>query len=257
MLQALLNRIKIFKVNISFFDKIKLFILSILLVFFRRLKIKLPDVSVKMLPQKNRVFIFDGTDLGTFLEIFLTHEYKIETLANFKRILDLGANTGYASIYFAEEFKQAEIVSVEPDLKSIKKIIKNTSDYNDRLTIEPSALSAKSGEITFFLNFDTTISGSTIMRDVKAKKMTVPSISLEDLEAKYGAFDLIKFDIEGGEWEALYPSMLKNPPKIWIGEYHTDLTKQPVEKFLERFGGYELSVRKLGTKRFIIIAQLK
>lgn len=257
MKQTLLNKIKIFKLRVPLTDKIKLFVLSTLLIIFKKFKIKPPAVEVQMLPNKNKVHIYDDIDIGTFLDVFLNHEYDIDVQVPIKKILDLGANAGYTSIYLADKFKDSQIIAVEPDIRSIQKIKLNTTNYTDRIILEPSAVSPDSGEVAFYLNFEATISGSTIMRDSTAKKVIVPSISLFDLETKYGSFDLIKYDIEGSEWESIHPGTLKNLPKIWIGEYHSDLTKQPIQSFINRFDKYDVSIRKINKTRFMITAKLK
>jgi len=257
MKQALINRLNIFKLRIGFFGKCKLIIWSIINPVLKKFNLKLPAIKIYLPLNKQFIFITDGTDLGTFFEIFLFNEYKLSADQPISRILDLGANSGYASIYFAEFFKNAQIIAVEADMDNVKKMQKNISAYNNRIMIEPSAVSSKRGMMDFYRNFKTSISGSTILRDSDAEKISVPSLTLADLEQKYGAFDIIKFDIEGGEWEAIRPEILNNQPSLWIGEYHEDLTNKPESEFVGRFDNYSVSSRKIANKRSVLTFRLK
>jgi len=256
MIEAALNRFRIFKISLPLKDKLRLFVFSVKAPIYKRINKTIHPITINIPLYNRRVSLFDSTDLSTFMEVFFLKEYEIFAKPQVHRILDLGANSGFASAYLANLFPNSQVIAVEPDIASIYKIKINIKDYDGRIILEPSAVASSTGNIAFYLNFNTTISGSIIAREEKSPKVIVPSISLADIELKYGGFDLVKFDIEGSEWEAVYPAMLTNKPKIWIGEYHTDLTKQPVENFLERFEGYDISLKKLGTKRFIIIAEL-
>jgi FkbM family methyltransferase len=252
MKQALLNRLSIINLKITLYSRLKILVWSCILPILKICNLSVPAFDIKF--NGYNIYIKDGTDLGTFLEVFLHNEYKISDL-NFPvlRILDLGANSGYTSIYFADRFKNAQIVAVEADPDNVKKLKINIAAYNGRITVEPSAVASKSGSVDFFRNFKTSISGSTISRDNNAEKVSVPALTIADLEVKYGKFDLIKFDIEGGEWDVLYPNMLVHQPQIWIGEYHEDLTKRPVADFINRFDQYNVNVRQIARKRYSLI----
>lgn len=251
MKQAILNRFRIFSLELTMFNRFKLFIFSCLSPFFKKIGVSLPVFKIKF--GDSFIFIYDETDLGTFSEIFIFEEYKIPNLSYpIKRILDLGANSGYASIYFANLFGEAQIIAVEPDPRNVEKIKINTLKLGGRVIVEPSAVSSKSGFVDFYLNFNISISGSILSRDSKSEKITVSSLALSDLEKKYGPFDIIKFDIEGEEWDAISPEMLIREPKLWIGEYHEDLTKKPEKDFKARFSKYAANSRQISKKRFLM-----
>lgn len=45
-------------------------------------------------------------------------------------IIDLGANVGYATIYFKNQNPKAKIISVEPDIKNFNQLLLNTKKLN-------------------------------------------------------------------------------------------------------------------------------
>jgi hypothetical protein len=54
------------------------------------------------------------SDVNNLRQIFENQEYELRTNAEPRRILDLGAYAGYAAVWFANRFPDAEIVCVEP-----------------------------------------------------------------------------------------------------------------------------------------------
>src|SRR4051812_22894146 len=55
------------------------------------------------------------SDVETFEEVFVTREYQ-HSFENFspKFILDLGANVGFASVFFSSQWPEAKVLAVEP-----------------------------------------------------------------------------------------------------------------------------------------------
>jgi FkbM family methyltransferase len=71
-----------------------------------------------------------SSDAQVFDQIFIEREYQsIEQISTPRLILDLGANIGLSSLYFAREFPQAEIIAVEPDPGNFAMLQKNVAAY--------------------------------------------------------------------------------------------------------------------------------
>ena len=78
------------------------------------------------------------SNIETFERVFLTNAYNLrrltrwnEILALYARIerpliLDLGANIGLMSLYFAKNWRKAHIIAVEPDERNFR-LLKTTS----------------------------------------------------------------------------------------------------------------------------------
>lgn len=254
MKKALENRIDIFKLPLSFFGMVKLFLWSFVAPITKRIGVKF-SVLVEIYGI-DKVCFDDSTDLGTFLEVFLGEEYSISNKPdNVKTILDLGANKGYTSLYFKHVFPEAKIIAVEADPDNIQKIRRNV-EGSKNILVEPSAIAPESGTMDFYLNFNTSFSGSAVKREDSARKITVPALSPQDLEKKYGVFDIVKFDIEGGEWESIDPKLFSNKPAVFIGEYHEDIVGKTVDEFLVRFKDYSVTKKKISGYRFIVILRI-
>ncbi len=71
------------------------------------------------------------SDRTMFEQIFLNKEYEVPINFSPATIIDLGANVGYASIYFANRFPDAKIFAVEPEENNHQVAVKNTAPYKN------------------------------------------------------------------------------------------------------------------------------
>jgi hypothetical protein len=88
-------------------------------------------VSTIVLPELSYPLYFRGgsSDLANFDQIFGLKELSVPLPQPPARILDLGAYVGYAAVYLAHQFPQAEIVCVEPSAANFRMLTLNTSVY--------------------------------------------------------------------------------------------------------------------------------
>jgi hypothetical protein len=122
------------------------------------------------------------TDIEVFQKIFIEREYALPFPLQPESILDLGANTGLATLFFALEYPQAVIVCVEPDPDNFV-ILKRQVAHLEKVTCIQAAVWSQDGHINLI--------------------DPVPAISISTLLAKLPQqrCDLLKVDIEGAEKE--------------------------------------------------------
>ncbi len=146
-----------------------------------------------------------SSDLGVYRQIFKRQEYKFQTNKTPEIIIDAGANIGYASVYFANQFPQAKIFSLEPEEENFKLLQKNTSCYSNIVPIK-AALWHKNEEI----NLTDPMRGEwgyTV--EDRAQTATnqhlsiVSGVTIDKLMQDYNlpSIDILKIDIEGTEKE--------------------------------------------------------
>lgn len=70
-----------------------------------------------------------STDLENLLSVLIDQSYNFDFSVAPRRILDLGAYAGYAAIYFAMRFPEAEIFCVEPIAENCRILLLNTLPY--------------------------------------------------------------------------------------------------------------------------------
>lgn len=139
------------------------------------------------------------SDIQAFIEVFIFKIYKIPS-EEVTTIMDIGANAGYASIYFAHFFPNARIIAVEPEHSNYQILIKNTMNHRNIICIQ-SAIWPHEAELALqnpqasnwafhYKEASNTESGDVI------KSQTLPG-----LMAKFNLkrLNILKIDIEGSE----------------------------------------------------------
>ena len=171
--------------------------------------------------------LLETDSYDSFSQIFIQQEYS-DFIPDepITKILDIGANYGYFSLWFQSKRSQDKIYStlIEPSLRcrrSLEKLVKlprlqNRFQYLQRAVGDP-----KEPLIKFFDR--PYMAGSIFESEHSDPPYHANTLkSSEVLSSNSSSYDLIKCDIEGGEWDLLihYPSILKNS-KFLVMEWHS------------------------------------
>jgi FkbM family methyltransferase len=157
----------------------------------------------------------EGIDLSLFLfGSFQKHVWrnKLISLPNDPIIIDVGANIGSISLYFAKEFPNSKIYAFEPTFFAFQKLSKNISlNPNLKSRIHPiqAFLSKEDGQTNVpevysswridSLNGDHPLHGG-ILQKVIEKQISLDSFVVEN---QISQIDLIKVDVDGFEYDVL------------------------------------------------------
>jgi FkbM family methyltransferase len=148
-------------------------------------------------------------DLKTFWQIFARRVYPVRRSDQI--ILDVGANVGLFTLYAARQAPDARIFAVEPFPATFERLQQTVRDHalGDRVTCVNRAVTSDSG---VYLMRDVALPSQ--QRGVIALKQGVAGTqvhgtTLSELIQACGLnrIDLLKMDIEGGE----YPALLATP----------------------------------------------
>ena len=140
-----------------------------------------------------------GGDLFVFYEVLLDRCYRLpRSLAAPRTIVDLGANVGLTTLFYAAEYPDSRIICVEPDPSNVALLRHNVQSLGSRATVVEAAVAARSGSVSFRVGAGSW--GGFVSNDEgDTKKITATTVSeirrLHDLEQ----IDLLKVDIEGSE----------------------------------------------------------
>ena len=155
------------------------------------------------------VAIRAGTaDVSTFEHIFVWNDYDLAFPAVVRTIIDAGANTGLAAVFFANRFPEAKIISIEPEAENFEILRRNTAPYPNIVALH----AALWGEDTFLGIANPDARVDSYRFEVGAGQQRVEAFSVQSILQRYGLhrIDILKIDIEGGE-TAVFES---KPP--WI-----------------------------------------
>jgi FkbM family methyltransferase len=175
---------------------------STLNLFFRKsLRIK-KSVKTWVPGIKSPIYVRPTTDdLWVLLQVFDDKEYQFVEQIQAHNILDLGGNSGYTAVYFANIFPDARIITLEPDSDNYYHLLKNVRSYPNIASLHAaiwdkedfvilSDPSAKSSSKSFQTPGQRSTSGELVSAH------TIQSISIF---VSVKVWDLIKMDIEGAE----------------------------------------------------------
>jgi len=131
--------------------------------------------------------------------IFCLEEYPAKFVKSPRLIIDAGANVGYASIYFACHFPQAEIIAIEPEPSNFEMLKKNALPYKKIRPINAALWSRTE---------------SVKIADPSAEKWAfkceaggnILGVTMPELLNEHETVDLFKCDIEGAEKEVFADS---------------------------------------------------
>lgn len=153
-----------------------------------------------------KVVAKNGDDLWTIFEIFVKQEYGSD-FSQCKTIVDIGANTGIATMRFAAN-SNAVIYSVDPFKKCIDQIKENIALNHFSQRIHPiiSAVSNYDGEaILYTTNQTLTSSLHKWFAGDQNNSLKVKTTKIMTLmrDAHIENIDLLKLDCEGSEYEII------------------------------------------------------
>jgi FkbM family methyltransferase len=156
------------------------------------------------------------SDEGVASQIFVSRDYDVTKLQNFRRIADLesfldrihnsgqrpliidaGANIGLSSVFFALQFPTALIVAIEPEERNYDMLRKNAAGFN--IECVKAALSSQAGRV----KVTNPGRGDWGYRTEPEADGNVPSVTVDSLYQQYATDQMVPFivkvDIEGGE----------------------------------------------------------
>lgn len=171
---------------------------------------------------------FSG-DIAIFYEIFWNKVYQLpdKCYKNANTIVDLGANTGLATLYFHHHCPNAFIYSVEPEESNFNMLLKNLKSGIIKQNIIPlhAATDSEDGEASIQINV--LRYNSSIIAADKNSAM-VRTISMKTLCNRFSIerIDILKIDIEGTELR-LFEGEINwlEKVKYLLIEFHSDVIK--------------------------------
>ena len=158
-------------------------------------------VAVQLPGLKHPFWARTGTsDVATFDEVFVAREYELP-FADFSpaHILDLGANVGYASLYFAARWPRAHILAVEPDARNAGLLDRNTRAW-PRIARLNAAVWAHPAQVCV-ANPGDAPNALRMREPAESMAETVEAYTVAQLIERVdcGRLDLLKMDVEGAE----------------------------------------------------------
>jgi FkbM family methyltransferase len=181
-----------------------------------------------------------NNDYGVAYEVFV-HEYyndrgRIPT--NVELIVDLGVNVGYSLLYFLHKWPNCRVIGFEPHPHHFSQAARNLVLDGSRARVQLYAQAA--GARTRPARLTDSRSSSTVIETSSADAFGIEIVDIFPiLEGKH--IDILKMDIEGGEYEILTDDRFEQlDVDVIVMEWHSRGNgiedKSWCERRLGRFG---------------------
>lgn len=159
-----------------------------------------------------------------FFEIYLLHFIK-NNYPQQNEILDIGANIGNHTLFFAEFLDCKKIHSFEPVPINLKVLKKNIEKYGDKCICYDVALSDHSGHSPLYNSQKENYGGFSLHSYSNGVSFLVgEEIKVKTLDSfEFNNITMIKIDVENHEIEVLEgarDTLLRNKPIIFIENLH-------------------------------------
>jgi len=162
-------------------------------------------------------------------EIFSDNYKVIDRKVEFRPgdfVLDLGANEGMFSVFIGTVFPQVKIIALEPVPRTYFQLVNNLELNGVKNVIPLNIGVGKPGQGRVMINVSKDFSGgSTSLCTYNPdhhERIEVGMVPLDDIFEMYriGRCRLLKIDIEGMEYDALYNSTVLDRVDYFAGEFH-------------------------------------
>ena len=136
------------------------------------------------------------TDCLVLREVFAFRHHMPPVGLKPHLIFDLGANNGMTTAHLAETFPAAIVIGVEPDPENAAIARENVAGWPNAQIVE-AAIWTERGTVRL------AGPGHASLRVSETGEREVEALTLNDLVARHGTPDYVKFDVEGAERELL------------------------------------------------------
>lgn len=225
-----------------------------IVILSKTLNLKINKIKLR----DNVVFIVNDTIpkayLSMLVETWVNNDYTpkgFEIQSN-DIVIDIGANSGFFSIFAAKKANKGRVISFEPVPYLIKKIEENIKENKiSNITLEQIAISNTNSSSEFYISNTHSGCHSLFKRDNLDKKITVKTMTLENYCSvnNIGKINLLKLDCEGAEYDifnSLSESFLKkNVEKISM-EYHDVINSEKHERIVDLLIKNNFKVKTIG-----------
>lgn len=183
-----------------------------------------PDTVVIDLPEWGKIPLRTNPyDHVLLARTFVRQDYLLEA-SGVRRILDLGANIGMATVYLSRLFPRAEIACVEPSPYNVPLLKRAVALNGIRARVFEAAVGAESGTVDLYIAAHPECNSVYPVED-SLKVIPVPVMPVPQIMSEMGwdTIDVLKIDIEGAEKDVLRRnnSWLRNV-RVITGESHVN-----------------------------------
>ncbi len=201
-----------------------------------------PPVKARLAPDCQEVVISEPGELAVLHDVLVHGEYECQGKPDV--VFDLGANVGFATLYFKRQVPTARIVAVEADPRTYERLVRNVGGLPGVTTLN-RAVTASDGLVSFFSS-RSSLGSALARRSENDQEVRVMGNTLRTLMNETGVeqIGLLKVDIEGAEVDLFRDPALEQVDEI-IAEIHYDLVDADETALRELLADFEVRFEAL------------
>jgi len=206
----------------SLSDRARLGVYHARIALANRLPLPPPGtVTAAIRPDGRRVIVGDAGELAVLHAVLVDEEYADDRPPP-DVVVDLGANAGFATLFFKRRYPHARVVAVEADPRAYARLVQNVGTLEGVTTFH-CAVAAEDGTMPFYCSPLSSIGSSLDRRSPGDEEVPIEALTLSSLLDRSGVahVDLLKIDVEGAEAAVLPTAPLARITEI-VGELHYD-----------------------------------
>lgn len=188
-----------------------------------------------------RVFVSDWSEFLVIAEIYRPPgDYDSDELpADPAVIVDVGANIGLAARFFSRRYPGARIIAYEPDPLS-HRVAKRNVAHLSQVSLRNAAVAPEAGQLLLHRVAGESWRTSSLVADQPgAETFVADAVTLDSIIQDVGAIDILKIDIEGGEYDVVQASQLLDRVDFIVGELHP-VPGRSAEEFFSHLGAFDI-----------------
>jgi FkbM family methyltransferase len=198
--------------------------------------------------------INDFSELILINEIFWGRQYELPLASPPLTVLDLGANIGLASVFFRFLYPDADVIAVEPDPATFRRLVRNVAPYGVRcFNVAVGGVDGRQKLYRTTQSWEAALVPDVTGTD-DAVEVDVRSLDTLMREIDVQKIDLIKMDVEGAEYDALAGYHGLDSVEHLTGEFHANLTGRSTDEFASLLSGFDVGIRPLDASTAIFTA---
>jgi FkbM family methyltransferase len=193
-------------------------------------------------------------DLEVWRDVFADGDYDAALPEDPRVIFDLGAHVGLSALYYALKYPEARVYAFEAEPSNAALLAENLAPLENAFAF-PYAICGSDRPVTLHVH-ERSVSHSLVERSASGREVEVSGRGLDSLMDELGLerVDLIKFNIEGVEFETLGAFRRRDEVGAYVGYLHFDLADVDEEAFLASFDAYDVRFLPSKPQRYKMIA---
>lgn len=196
--------------------------------------------------------LFDTVDAEILHEILISGCYNDVPVTDARLVLDIGSHGGISLLHFRATYPQARIIGIEPNPVTFRRLHANAATLGAE--VHQLAIAPQNGPTTLFLaeqpvlsSLDTSSGGEAVTIEGRTLDSLLGELEIEEV-------DLLKIDVEGGEFAAFRESRRLQDIGAIIGEFHDDGDPGGRNVLFAMLEGFDIDVREDSGDRGIFVA---